>query len=577
MIGLLKNGTMARLLKAWSYLPPSGENMRFKSFFSALAVLLFSASVHAQPPKLVLQITVDQLRGDMLTRFGDRFSEGGFRYLLENGTVYQDAWFSHANTMTAVGHATLATGGNTPEHGMAANDWYERSLGRRVNAVEDMQSPFIGGKKGDRSGRSPRNLVSSTFSDELVLASGGRSRSFGVSTKDRGAIILAGRQGQAYWYSTKTGQYVTSTWYRDEYPAWVDAWNQQKLPDRYAGATWELLGEPDQYVFSAQDERGFERSRGELGLAFPHRMAESTGAAYYNHLRYTPWADEILLSFAEVLIEAEQVGQRGHTDYLSVSFSSTDHVGHAFGPNSLEAEDNLLRLDRVIARLLAAVDQRVGLESTLVVLSSDHGVQAAPEHLDRHGFEAGRLGTDQFVEPMNEVLSDYFMTDEDLVAAFQKPSFYLDYEALERAGVTRAHAEAKLAREVVKIDGFGHAFTRSDILSGDLPDSPLVRTVRAGFHPERSGDVYVVPDANWYFGHSPDGDTATHGTPWAADRFVPLIFAGPGIPARQVHRRVAPRDVAPTLSAIMGVLPPSRSVGQVLHEVLPAQSKPESE
>ena len=545
--------------------------MRIKSFFSALAVLLFSASVHAQPPKLVLQITVDQLRGDMLPRFGDRLGESGFRYLLENGTVYQDAWFSHANTMTAVGHATLATGGNTPEHGMAANDWYERSLGRRVNAVEDTQSPFIGGAVGDSSGRSPRHLTSSTFSDELVLASGGRSRAFGVSTKDRGAIITAGLQGKAYWYSTTTGRYQTTTWYHDEYPAWMKAWNQKKMSDGFAGATWNLLGDRDEYIFAGQDDRPFELPRGELGNTFPHRMASSTGGTFYSDLRYTPWADEMILSFTEALIEAEQVGQRGHTDYLAVSFSGTDHIGHAYGPNSLEAEDNLLRLDRLIARLFEVVDQRVGLDHTLIVLSADHGVQAAPEHLEQHGFEAGRLGTDDFVDPMNKILSDYFMTGERLVAAFQKPSFYLDYEALDRAGVMRTHAEAKLAREIVKIEGFGHAFTRSDILSGNLPDSPLVRTVRAGFHPERSGDVYVVPDSNWYFGHSPNGDTATHGTPWAADRFVPLIFAGPGIPAQQVHRRVAPRDVAPTLSAIMGVLPPNRSVGQVLAEVMPAK------
>lgn len=542
--------------------------MRYKSLLSALAVLLFSVSVLAEQPKLVLQITVDQLRGDMVSRFSERFGEGGFRYLIDNGTVYRDAWYSHANTMTAVGHATLATGGNTPEHGMAANDWYDRGLGRRVNAVEDIQSPFIGGKKGDPDGRSPRHLTSSTFSDELVLASGGRSRSFAVSTKDRGAIITGGHQGQAYWYSKKSGRYVTSTWYRETYPEWVQAWNGKKLADGYTGATWDLVAERSTYVFASQDDRPFELSRGELGRTFPHRMADSTGGSYYSDLRYTPWADELILSFTEALIAAEEVGQHGDTDYLSVSFSATDHIGHAFGPNSLEAEDNLLRLDRLLARLFLLVDSAVGLENTLVVLSSDHGVQAAPEHLEQHGFVAGRLGTDESVEPMNVVLGEYFMTDEKLVAAFQKPSFYLDYKALERAGVSASHAAAKLAREVVKLQGFGHAFTRDQLLSGDLPDNPLVGTVRAGFHPDRSGDVYVVPDSNWYFGHSPDGDTATHGTPWAADRYVPLIFAGPGISAQQVYRRVAPRDVAPTLSAYLGVLPPSASVGKVLSEVV---------
>ena len=531
-------------------------------------IIFISATVNAAQPDLILQVTIDQLRGDMLSRHQARFGEGGIRYLLENGTVYRDAWYSHANTMTAVGHATLATGGNTPQHGIAANDWYDRSLGRRVNAVEDPQSPIIGGTKGESSGRSPRNVTSSTFSDELVLASGGRSRAFGVSTKDRGAIILAGRRGQAYWYSRNTGRYVTSTWYRADYPDWVEAWNAQGLADRYAGATWELFADRDSYVFADQDDRPFERSRGTLGVTFPHRMADDTGGSYYSDLRYTPWADELLLSFTRALIAAEEVGQRGHTDYLSVSFASTDHIGHAFGPNSLESEDNLLRLDRVLAGLFAAVDAAVGLENTLIVLSSDHGVQAAPEALAELGFEAGRLGSDEFVAPMNAVLSEYFQTDEKLVAAFQKPSFYLDPAALERAGLSRGLVASTLALEIVKVDGFGQAFTRQQLMYGPLPDSPLVRALRAGFHPGRSGDVYVLPDQNWYFGHSPDGDTATHGTPWAADRHVPLIFVRPGVDASEVYRRVAPRDVAPTLSAVMGILPPSGSTGRPLVEVL---------
>jgi arylsulfatase A-like enzyme len=297
-------------------------------------------------------------------------------------------------------------------------------------------------------------------------------------------------------------------------------------------------------------------------------MDDSTGGSFYSDLKYTPWADELTLDFTRALIAAEQVGQRGQVDYLSVSLSATDYVGHSFGPNSLEAEDNLLRLDRIVAGLLAAVDQAVGLENTLVVLSADHGVQAAPEHMEQHGFEAGRLGTEQHLEGLNKAMGDYFHTDENLVEAFQKPNLYLDLDAVERAGVILAHAEEKLAREVVKIPGFGHAFTRSDLLSGNIPPGPLASAVLNAFHPTRSGNVYAVPEPFWYFGHSPDGDAATHGTLYASDVYVPLIFAGPGISPKTVYRRVAPRDVAPTLSAIIGVLPPSGSVGEVLPEVL---------
>jgi predicted AlkP superfamily pyrophosphatase or phosphodiesterase len=522
----------------------------------------------ASQPDLILQITVDQLRADMLTRFSDRFGEGGFKYLAEQGTVYTDARYTHLNTMTAVGHATLATGGNSPQHGMAANDWYDRELGRKVNSVEDVQSPFVGGVKGDRSGRSPRHLTSSTFSDELVLASGGRSRAFGVSTKDRGAIITAGRQGQAYWYSSKTGEYVTSTWYRDSYPEWVSDWNSGKPADAYLGKTWDLFQDRDRYIFADQDDRAFEIAHGKLGTTFPHVMADPVTGPYYSNLRRTPWADELTLQFTLAMMQAEQIGQRGHTDYLSVSFSATDYIGHAFGPNSLEAEDNLLRLDRTLAQLFEAVDEAVGLENTLIVLSADHGVQAAPEHMAEHGFEVGRLGTDTLLGTLNEAMADYFQTSEPLVAAFLKPGLYLDAEALHRAGVSMSHAEAKLAREVLKIPGFSHAFTRSALQSGAVPDTPVARSVLNAFHPERSGDVLVVPEQFWFFGWSAGGDASTHGTPYPSDQHVPIVFAGPGIGKQVIHRRVAPRDVAPTLSAIMGILPPSGSVGKVLQEVV---------
>lgn len=541
----------------------------FARLLISLIVLLFvTTPAMADRPNLILQITVDQLRGDMLQRFEHRFGEGGLRYLLDNGTVYTDARFRHANTMTAVGHATLATGGNTPQHGIAANDWYDRSLGRTIYALEDPASPYIGAEPGAPGGRSPRNLTSSTFADELVLASGGKSRAFGVSTKDRGAIIPAGRRGLAYWYSTMTGGFVSTTWYQAEYPGWVQAWNARELAASYAGKTWGLLQPEAEYVFAGQDDRPFEKPRGALGRTFPHTMAGEVGGRWFSDLRYTPWMDELTLDFARALIEAERVGQGGHTDYLAVSFSATDYIGHAYGPNSLETEDNLLRLDRVIARLLRMVDEAVGLANTVVVLSADHGIQAAPEHLAGQGFTAGRLGADELLGILDAKMRDHFDTDQRLVAAFVKPSVYLDLDALERAGIDVVAAERQLAREVTAIPGFAHAFTRSALLVGAVPDTALTRAVLNAFHPERSGNVYVVPESFWLFGSSARSDAATHGTPHAADVHVPLVFTGPGIAHRTVHRRVAPRDVAPTLSAIMGILRPSGATGEVLVEVV---------
>jgi len=536
----------------------------------AIAFTLISSVALADRPALILQITVDQLRADMVWRNADRFGAGGYRYLLDEGTVYTDARFRHATTVTAVGHATLATGSSPRQHGIVANDWWDRGNRRVLNNVEDPSAPYVAGSQGEGPGRSPRNLIGSTFSDELVLASDGKSRAFGVSTKDRGAILLAGHRGEAYWYSIVTGDYVTTTWYARELPGWVRDWNARRPADSYSGQTWNLLGDAGDYFFADRDDRSYEVPRGGMGNRFPHRMSEADDPDFFKDLRYTPWADEMTLSFTLALLEAEEVGQRGHTDFLSISFSATDYIGHAFGPNSLEAEDNVLRLDRLLARLFSAVDEAVGLDNTLIVLSADHGVQVAPEYAAEHGLPSGRIGTNSMRDVLNTALAKRFDTQEALIAAFKKPSLYLDYAALERAGIARLAAESALAEEVLRLEGVSLALTRSQLLlDRGAPDTPFLQAVRNSFHPDRSGDVYVVTDPFWYFGSSPRGNAATHGTVHNSDRHVPLLFTGPGINKMTVHRRVAPRDVAPTLSAIMGVAPPSGSVGEVLAEVVP--------
>jgi len=531
---------------------------------------LISSVALADKPALILQVTVDQLRADMVWRNADRFGEGGYRYLLDEGTVYTDARYRHATTLTSVGHATLATGSNPRQNGIVANDWWDRTNRRVLNSVQDPEFPYVEGTQGEGSGRSPRNLIGSTFSDELVLASDGKSRAFGVSTKDRGAILLAGHHGDAYWYSTVTGDYVTTSWYARELPGWVRDWNARRLADRYGGQTWTLLGDAADYSFANRDDRPYEVPRGGMNNRFPHRMNAVNDPDFYRDLRYTPWADELTLSFTLALLNAEEIGQRGHTDYLSISFSATDYIGHAFGPNSLEAEDNVLRLDRLLARLFSAVDEAVGLDKTLIVLSADHGVQVAPEYAAEHGIPSGRIGTGPTRDVLNAALSKRFDTNEKLIAAFKKPSLYLDYSALERAGIERRAAEAALAEEVLRLDGVSLALTRSQLLlDRGAPDTPFIQAVRNSFHPDRSGDVYVVTDPFWYFGSSPRGNAATHGTVHNSDRHVPLFFAGPGIGKMTVHRRVAPRDIAPTLSAIMNLVAPSGSVGELLAEVMP--------
>ena len=307
-------------------------------------------------PKLVLQITVDQLRGDLPTRYLDRLGKGGFRYLLEQGTHYTNAHYRHANTETAVGHATLFTGADPARHGLVGNNWIDQSTGELVYNTEDDRHHLIGKSPKPHKGVSPRNLLASTIGDELVVANAGRSRVFSVSVKDRGAIIPGGHAGKAFWYSKSSGKFVTSTYYYDEYPQWVNKWNEAKPADQYRGKAWKLLHDRSTYLAGKMDDRVYEASLPPLGRTFPHQYGDNK--YLYLILSLTPVGDELTLDFAKTLIENEKVGQGDYVDFMAVSFSSTDYVGHMFGPSSLESEDNVLRLDRVLAELFEFVDKK---------------------------------------------------------------------------------------------------------------------------------------------------------------------------------------------------------------------------
>jgi predicted AlkP superfamily pyrophosphatase or phosphodiesterase len=547
---------------------------------AALAVLVAAAPMLAasSTPRLVLQITVDQLRGDMPGRYADRLTDGGFRYLMEEGTWYIDAHYRHANTETAVGHATLATGADPARHGIVANDWIDQKTGAFVYNTEDDRHHIIGREPKAHEGVSPRNLAASTFGDELVVYNGGRSRVFSVSVKDRGAILPGGHAGKAFWFSKSSGNFVTSTYYYDGYPAWVKQWNAAKPADVFKGKSWELLNDRATYVHGRMDDRPYEADLKPLGRTFPHPLGGDT-KYFYLLLTLTPIGDMLTLDFAKALIKNEKLGHNdtGATDYLQISFSSTDYVGHLFGPSSLEIEDNILRLDRTLAELFRFVDEKVGLGNTLIVLSADHGAPEAPEYMATLGLTTGRFAFDWFKTegPLTEALQKKFGRD-DLISGHSHPYLYLNLEAISSAGLNLADVERFVADELMKIPGIAYAMTRGDLLAGRITESPVQNQIRRSFHPTRSGNIHMIPEQYWFLHSTEEAEkmgigsiAAIHGSPWAYDTYVPIFFAGNGVPAQIIGRRVAPTDIAATLAAYLGIKPPSGSVGSVLSEILP--------
>jgi len=542
-------------------------------FNLTLALLFLHAVIHCGPllakqPNLVLMITIDQLRGDMPWRVEERFSPGGFRYFFDQGTVYVNAHFEHLVTTTAAGHATLVTGANTPGHGIAANEWYDTLSHQPVYNTEDHEHPVIGVKAPANEGRSPRNLASSTFGDELVSASAGKSRVFSISIKDRGAIIPGGQLGKAFWYSKTTGEFVTSTYYYPQYPPWVTRWNAADHANQYRDKSWTLLQDRETYIFRDQDDRSFEKPDGSLGRTFPHALANPDDKVFFSALRSTPMGDQLTLSFLKALVTAESLGSKGHADILAVSFSATDYIGHDFGPNSLEAEDNLLQLDQTLQELLGFIDAEVGLENTLAVLSSDHGVAPAPEQMALLGLTAKRHQPQQFMAQANAALRARFNTHSDLAVAFLKPGIYLDEPEIESLGLDLAEVERALAAEILKVPGFSMAFSRSDLLAGVLPDTYRTRLAANSIHPVRSGNVILVQDPFWFLSSEPEGDAATHGSPYNYDTHVPIMLAGPGIGNNRSNRKVLIRDLAPTISAYLGIPAPSGASGTLLPGLL---------
>jgi len=550
-----------------------------------LAAILFSSVAFSSgKPRLILQVTVDQLRGDLPTRYFDRLGEGGFRYLWDSGVVYRDAHHAHANTETIVGHTTLATGAHPSVHGMIGNLWFDRETGFTTYNVEDPRYPLLTKgatvdvnteidptQRAARSdGRSPAAILVTTFSDELRSNTGGNAKAIAVSIKDRGAISMAGHSGTAYWFSKAKGEFVTSSYYLDQYPDWVTAFNDTKPAQRFAGKTWHLLRDQDSYLFGNSDERSWETDVAGFGRVFPHSFGDGRSSYFTTWLTLSPAGDQLVLDFAKKALVEEELGADKITDYLSVSFSSTDYVGHVFGPSSLEAEDNILQLDRTLADLFTFIDKQVGLENTLIILSADHGGPDTPGYLNSLGISAGYVDPDSWGKDAAIArIKDKFNIEGKLIETYDHPYLYFSSGVKNDPRIDPVALEAAVVEELSKFNGVALAVSSSALLLGNLPDAPMFRAVVNNFNSKRSGEVFIVFEPNRFINDF-DGLTvaSTHGSPWSYDTYVPIVFAGAGLAAKTVDRPVQTVDVAATLSTFMGIKPPSGSMGKPLVEVL---------
>jgi predicted AlkP superfamily pyrophosphatase or phosphodiesterase len=546
--------------------------------FLAAMLLLIAGQAAAEAPRLVLQITVDGLRGDLIERYAENYGKVGFNYLLNEGVVYRNAHYLHANTETIVGHTTLATGATPAVHGMVGNVWYHSDSGELGYNIEDAEAPLIptrqdsaegaqvdpAQKRARSAGRSPRAILAPTFSDTLMMASDGQAKIFGISGKDRSAVAMAGKTGTAYWYSTNNGDFQSSTYYMDDYPDWVTNWNGQRKAAQLGDKQWELLLAPEKYRPGRRDDRPYEVDLKGYSRTFPHPFGPTEHPLFFTRVMVSPEGDRLLLDFSKRLIEAEQIGQDEITDYLSISFSGVDAVNHFFGPASLENEDVMLQLDRTLADLFKFIDKQIGLENTLIVFSADHGMAEMPEYATELGYDAGRLYSDEVLAMAKESSTALFGSGT-LVKDFFRPYLYLNGDAIKEKGLDQNTVATALAFELAKEPGIGGAIPGAGFEQGSA--SGAAAAVQRNHHPQRAGDIYIFQQPYWFmFDRGPVA--AMHGSPWSYDTHVPIIFVGKGINAAAVERLVHPIDVAPTLSALLNLSPPAAAEGTALSEVV---------
>ena len=376
-------------------------------------------------------------------------------------------------------------------------------------------------------------------------------------------MALAGKAGKAFWISSDSGDFVTSAYYYQSYPQWVIEWNAERKAEALAGKSWKLLNAKETYLLAHQDDRPYETDLRGYGRTFPHQFGEADNKLLYTQVIASPQGDRLTADFIQNLMSNENLGLDAVPDYLAVSFSGLDAVNHFFGPSSLENEDMVLQLDRTLAGLLRFIDETVGMEHVLIVLSADHGMSELPEYMSEQGVEAGRLTTD-VVTAMAEKAGKELFGLENLVKFYYRPFIYLDQEVLLTAGLDRQEVAGAVAARLTREVGIYLAITPHEVETA--PESTLLTRVGNNLHPVRSGDIYIVQDPYWFnFDKGPVA--GMHGSPWSYDTHVPVIFAGAGIPSQLVYRQIQPADVAPTLAALLGMSPPASAQGSVLPEV----------
>lgn len=515
-------------------------------------------------PKLVVGLVVDQMRQEYFYKFEDRYVEGGFKRLMNEGFMMKNGHYNYIPTYTGPGHASVYTGATPATHGIIGNDWYVRELNKTIYCAGDSTVNAVGGS--DSNGKiSPRNMLTTTITDELRLASNKRSKVVGIAIKDRGAALPAGHLGDAYWFDSKTGEFMTSSYYTDELPQWVKDFNSKQLPKKYLSQSWETLYPIDTYRQSIEDDNDFEAPfAGRESPTFPYdlpALMDTNGGL--GLISSTPYGNTLTLDMAYAALEAEQLGKRGETDFLAVSFSSPDYIGHRFGPTSIEVEDNYLRLDRELADFFEYLDKEYGQGEYLVFLTADHGVAEVVNYMKSENLPSGSLDT-RFVLTQLKGFTNQHYGEGNWILSYTNEQIFLNRKLAAERGLDLERMQLEVADFLLRFDGIKETYIAQDMKRMEY-NFGRKKLLQMGFNHKSSGDVMIIMEPAWLT-NSTRG--TTHGSGYKYDTHVPIVFYGWGIKAGQSANYATVTDIAPTLAMLLQTRIPNGTTGEPILEVL---------
>lgn len=549
--------------------------MIYRAFVSiSLIGFLFTASAQAPQksatqtslprPKLVVGLVVDQMRWDYLYRFYDRYTEGGFKRFLQQGFTCENAYIDYVPTQTAVGHSTTYTGSVPAIHGITGNSFMMQATGKVMYCTEDSIAKSVG-TTSNAGQMSPRNMLASTVSDELKLATNFRAKVIGVAMKDRGSILPAGHAANAaYWFDDATGNFITSTYYMTELPAWVKAFNNQKLAEKYLKQDWNTLFPINTYVQSTKDVNAYEgKFKGTESASFPVKTSElmKNGVGI---VRTTPYGNTLTFDMAKAAIENEDLGKDAITDLLAVSFSSTDYIGHQFGVNSIEVEDTYLRLDRELAQFFNYLDTKIGKGAYTVFLTADHGAAHNTVFMQDQKIPAGLWNYNASLRELNSLLQKKYGKDK-LVRSFMNLQVHLNHGLIQQSGIDENALRADCIDFLKKEDAVAWVADMRNLDEANIPVLIRERIIN-GYNRERSGALQIVLKPALYSGTGKTGSGHTVWNPY--DSHIPLLWMGWGIKQGKSNAPVNMTDIAPTLAALLRIQEPNGNIGKPITEVL---------